>query len=135
MKWFIIKKKKPANHINLFKYKYNRLFKYKSLSKEKAIMGEIGIPRALNMYEDYPFWHTFFTELGFRVVLSDRSSKNLYESGITSISSETVCYPAKLVHGHIENLIEKGIKYIFYPCIVNEKKKICMLIIIITALL
>lgn len=117
------KEKKPANHINLFKYKYNRLFKYKSLSKEKAIMGEIGIPRALNMYEDYPFWHTFFTELGFRVVLSDRSSKNLYESGITSISSETVCYPAKLVHGHIENLIEKGIKYIFYPCIVNEKKE------------
>ena len=117
------KEKKPANHINLFKYKYNRLFKYKSLYKEKAIMGEIGIPRALNMYEDYPFWHTFFTELGFRVVLSDRSSKNLYESGITSISSETVCYPAKLVHGHIENLIEKGIKYIFYPCIVNEKKE------------
>ena len=117
------KEKKPANHINLFKYKYNRLFKYKSLSKEKAIMGEIGIPRALNMYEDYPFWHTFFTELGFRVVLSDRSSKNLYESGITSIASETVCYPAKLVHGHIENLIEKGIKYIFYPCIVNEKKE------------
>ena len=117
------KEKKPANHINLFKYKYNRLFKYKSLSKEKAIMGEIGIPRALNMYEDYPFWHTFFTELGFRVVLSDRSSKNLYQSGITSIVSETVCYPAKLVHGHIENLIEKGIKYIFYPCIVNEKKE------------
>ena len=117
------KEKKPANHINLFKYKYNRLFKYKSLSKEKAIMGEIGIPRALNMYEDYPFWHTFFTELGFRVVLSDRSSKNLYHSGITSIASETVCYPAKLVHGHIENLIEKGIKYIFYPCIVNEKKE------------
>ena len=85
------KEKKPANHINLFKYKYNRLFKYKSLSKEKAIMGEIGIPRALNMYEDYPFWHTFFTELGFRVVLSDRSSKNLYQSGITSIASETVC--------------------------------------------
>ena len=117
------KEKKPANHINLFKYKYNRLFKYKSLSKEKAIMGEIGIPRALNMYEDYPFWHTFFTELGFRVVLSDRSSKNLYQSGITSIVSETVCYPAKLVHGHIENLIEKGIKYIFYPCIVNDAKK------------
>ena len=65
----------------------------------------------------------FFTELGFRVVLSDRTSKNLYESGITSIASETVCYPAKLVHGHIENLIEKGIKYIFYPCIVNEKKE------------
>lgn len=117
------KEKKIANHINLFKYKYNRLFKYKPLSKEKAIMGEIGVPRALNMYEDYPFWHTLFTELGFRVILSDRTSKNLYESGITSIASETVCYPAKLVHGHIENLIEKGIKYIFYPCIVNEKKE------------
>lgn len=117
------KEKKIANHINLFKYKYNRLFKYKPLSKEKAIMGEIGVPRALNMYEDYPFWHTLFTELGFRVILSDRTSKKLYESGITSIASETVCYPAKLVHGHIENLIEKGIKYIFYPCIVNEKKE------------
>ena len=115
------KEKKIANHINLFKYKYNRLFKYKPLSKEKAIMGEIGVPRALNMYEDYPFWHTLFTELGFRVILSDRTSKKLYESGITSIASETVCYPAKLVHGHIENLIEKGIKYIFYPCIVNEQ--------------
>ncbi len=117
------KEKKITNHINLFKYKYNRLFKYKSLSKEKAIMGEIGIPRALNMYEDYPFWHTLFTELGFRVILSDRSSKRLYQNGITSIASETVCYPAKLVHGHIENLIEKGVKYIFYPCVVNEKKE------------
>ena len=117
------KEKKINNHINLFKYKYNRLFKYKSLSKEKAIMGEIGIPRALNIYEDYPFWHTLFTELGFRVILSDRTSKKLYQNGITSIASETVCYPAKLVHGHIENLIEKGIKYIFYPCIVNEKKE------------
>lgn len=117
------KEKNITNHINLFKYKYNRLFKYKPLSKEKAIMGEIGIPRALNMYEDYPFWYTFFTELGFRVVLSDRTSKKLYENGITSIASETVCYPAKLIHGHIENLIEKGIKYIFYPCIANEKKE------------
>ena len=117
------KEKKMTNHINLFKYKYNRLFKYKSLSKEKAIMGEIGIPRALNMYEDYPFWHTLFTELSFRVILSDKTSKNLYQSGITSIASETVCYPAKLVHGHIENLIEKGVKYIFYPCVVNEKKE------------
>lgn len=117
------KEKKINNHINLFKYKYNRLFKYKPLSKEKAIMGEIGIPRALNIYEDYPFWHTLFTELGFRVILSDRTSKKLYQNGITSIASETVCYPAKLVHGHIENLIEKGIKYIFYPCIVNEKKE------------
>lgn len=110
-------------NINLFKYKYNRLFRYKSLSKKEAIMGEIGIPRVLNMYEDYPFWHTFFTQLGFRVVLSDRSSKEIYQKGITSIASETVCYPAKLVHGHIANLIEKNINYIFYPCITNEKKE------------
>lgn len=118
-------KRSPNNHknINLFKYKYNRLFRYKSLSKEETTIGEIGIPRVLNMYEDYPFWHTFFTELGFRTVLSDRSSKDIYEKGITSIASETVCYPAKIAHGHIENLIEKGIKYIFYPCITNEKKE------------
>ena len=117
------KSRKENNHINLFRYKYNKLFKYRSLSKEEATMGEIGIPRVLNTYEDYPFWHTLFTELKFRVVLSDKSSKKLYESGITSIASETVCYPAKLVHGHIENLIKKGLKYIFYPCITNEKKE------------
>ena len=86
-------------------------------------MGVIGIPRVLNMYENYPFWFTFFTELGFRVVLSDRSSKDIYEKGITSIASETACYPAKIAHGHIENLIEKGIKNIFYPCISYEKKE------------
>ena len=96
---------KNEKDINLFKYKYNRLFKhYKSLDNEKAIRGQIGIPRVLNMYEDYPFWHTFFTNLGFKVVLSERSSKKLYEKGIDSISSETVCYPAKMVHGHVQNL-------------------------------
>ncbi len=75
------------------------------------------------MYEDYPFWFTFFNELGFRVVLSPRSSKKIYERGITSIASDTVCYPAKLVHGHIESLIDKGIKTIFYPCVTNENKE------------
>lgn len=109
--------------INAFKYKYNRLFKYKPIAKEKAYNGEIGIPRVLNMYEDYPFWFTFFTNLGFRVILSDRSSKNIYNKGITSIASETVCYPGKMVHGHIENLIGKGINYIFYPCVTNEVKE------------
>lgn len=117
------KNKKVNKAINLFKYKYNRVFRYKPLLKEEAFMGEIGIPRVLNMYENYPFWHTFFTEIGFRVVLSSRSSKDIYEKGITSIASETVCYPAKLAHGHIESLIEQGIKYIFYPCITNEKKE------------
>lgn len=75
------------------------------------------------MYENYPFWFTFFTNLGFRVIISDRSSKALYEKGITSIASETVCYPAKLVHGHIDNLINKGIKNIFYPSVTNENKE------------
>ena len=75
------------------------------------------------MYENYPFWHTFFTKLGFRVVLSPRSSKNIYEKGIESIPSESVCYPAKLSHGHIEALIEKGIKYIFYPSLAYERKE------------
>ncbi|MCA0512918.1 2-hydroxyacyl-CoA dehydratase [Clostridioides difficile] len=115
-----LEKKKP---INLFKYKYNRIFRYKPLEKEEAKNGEIGIPRVLNMYEDYPFWFTFFNAMGFRVVLSDRSSKQLYETGITSIASETVCYPGKLVHGHIENLIAKGIKNIFYPSVTNENKE------------
>lgn len=111
------------NKINLYKYKYNRIFNYKPLEKSKAFRGEIGIPRVLNIYENYPFWHTFFTNMGFRVVLSKRSSKDLYEKGISSITSDTICYPAKMVHGHIKDLIEKDIKYIFYPCVVNEKKE------------
>ncbi len=115
---------KKEKDINLFKYKYNRLFKhYKSLDDEKAIRGQIGIPRVLNMYEDYPFWHTFFTNLGFKVVLSERSSKKLDENGIDSISSETTCYPAKMVHGHIQSLINRGIKTIFYPSVTHEYKE------------
>lgn len=94
---------------NLYDYKYGRIFGYKSLSKDDAKRGEVGIPRVLNMYENYPFWHTFFTQLGFRVVLSARSSKKIYEKGIESIPSENACYPAKISHGHIENLIERGI--------------------------
>ena len=107
---------------NMYQYKYNRLFNYKSLG-ENASRGTVGIPRVLNMYEDYPFWHTFFTKLGFDVVLSDHSSKKLMTDGINSIPSESVCYPAKLVHGHIMNLIHKGVKTIFYPCIMYEKKE------------
>ncbi len=75
------------------------------------------------MYENYPFWHTFFTQLGFRVVLSARSSKKIYEKGIESIPSENACYPAKISHGHIENLIERGIPFIFYPSVAYERKK------------
>ncbi len=108
---------------NLYDYKYRRIFNYRSLTSDQAMRGTVGIPRVLNMYENYPFWHTFFTKLGFRVVLSPRSSKEIYEKGIESIPSESVCYPAKLVHGHIESLIEKGIKYIFYPSLAYERKE------------
>ncbi len=106
---------------NLFDYKYRRVFRYRSLQQDEAMRGTVGIPRALNMYEDYPFWHTLLTELKFRVVLSARSTKAIYEKGIESIPSESVCYPAKLTHGHIENLIEKGVKFIFYPSVVYER--------------
>lgn len=109
---------------NLFAYKYKRIFDYKPLSKEKARRGEIGIPRVLNMYEHYPFWFTFFTELGFRVVLSGRSSKRIFELGMETVSSESLCYPAKLTNGHIKDLINKGIKVIFYPCLPRDGKEI-----------
>lgn len=108
---------------NLFDYKYKRIFGYKPLPPDKAIRGRIGIPRVLNMYENYPFWFTFFTQLGFRVEVSARSSKKIYEAGMETIPSESVCYPAKLVHGHIMNLIDKGVTRIFYPCIPHEKKE------------
>jgi len=108
---------------NLFDYKYRRLFSYKPLPQSEAPRGVVGIPRVLNIYENYPFWFTFFTELGFRVQLSGRSSTKLYEKGMETIPSESVCYPAKLVHGHIMDLVEKGVGFIFYPCITKEKKE------------
>jgi len=108
---------------NLFDYKYKRLFRYVPLKKEEAHRGTVGIPRVLNLYENYPFWFTIFTELGFRVELSPRSSKNIYELGLETIPSESVCYPAKLTHGHIMSLVNKGLKFIFYPCIPNEHKE------------
>lgn len=117
----VIKNEKPLP--NLYSYKYKRVFDYKSLEEEKAVRGTIGIPRVLNMYENYPFWHTFFTNLGFRVILSDKTSRKTYERGMESMPSESVCYPAKLTHGHIENLIKKGIKTIFYPCIPYENRE------------
>ncbi|MBQ6052314.1 MAG: 2-hydroxyacyl-CoA dehydratase [Clostridia bacterium] len=107
---------------DLYDYKYKRLFSYEPL--KDAPQGKIGIPRVLNMYENYPFWFTFLTALGYEVVLSDNSSKKLYESGVESIPSESACYPAKIVHGHIVNLINKGITRIFYPGIVYEAKEI-----------
>lgn len=109
---------------NLFDYKYKRLFSYNPIDPDKAPRGVVGIPRVLNMYEDYPLWFTFFTELGFSVKLSPKSSRQVYETGIDSIPSESACYPAKLAHGHIQSLINDGIKFIFYPCIAYEHKEI-----------
>lgn len=108
---------------NLYEYKYRRTFGYRPLSPKEAIRGVIGIPRVLNMYENYPFWFTFFTSLGFRVVLSSPSSKKLFEKGLETIPSESACYPAKLCHGHIMDLIDRGIDTIFYPAVVYEKKE------------
>ncbi|MCL2399496.1 MAG: 2-hydroxyacyl-CoA dehydratase [Defluviitaleaceae bacterium] len=109
---------------NLFATKYDRLFQYKPLSAEEAHRGTVGLPRVLNMYENYPMWYTFFTNLGYQIVLSPRSSRAIYERGMDSIPSESECYPAKLVHGHIESLIEDGVKYIFYPSITHEYKEV-----------
>ncbi|WP_113886271.1 acyl-CoA dehydratase activase-related protein [Clostridium butyricum] len=114
---------KDKNIPNLYEYKYNRIFNYEPLKLNKAKRGIIGIPRVLNMYENYPLWFTLFTNLGFRVEISEKSSKELYEKGLTSIVSETACYPAKMTHGHVEDLIEKGIKNIFYPCILHESRE------------
>ena len=114
-------KKKRSGRPNLYDYKYKRCFAYRRLTDKKATRGEIGIPRALNMYENYPFWFTLLTTLGFKVMISGRSSHELFETGIESIASENICYPAKLVHGHIKWLINKGIKTIFYPCVSYEE--------------
>ena len=108
---------------NLVKYKYERIFNYTPLEEKDAKRGVIGIPRVLNMYEDYPFWFTFLTNLGFRVIISEKSTRKTYEKGMESMPSESVCYPAKLSHGHIEDLISKGIKTIFYPCMPFSRKE------------
>lgn len=108
---------------NLFTYKKQRLFGYEPLAPEQARRGTIGIPRVLNIYENYPFWAVFFQTLGFRVVLSPFSDANIFQMGMDSIPSESECYPAKLVHGHIEWLIAKGIDTIFYPCVYYERKE------------
>ena len=113
-------KKKRSDRPNLYDYKYKRCFAYRRLTDKNATRGEIGIPRALNMYENDPFWFTLLTSLGFKVMISGRSSHELFETGIESIASENICYPAKLVHGHIKWLLNKGMKTIFYPCVSYE---------------
>ena len=118
------KEKNKENIPNLFEYKSQRLFSYEPLAEDRAPRGTVGIPRVLNMYENYPFWFTFFTQLGYRVILSPPSTHKIYEMGIESIPSESECYPAKLAHGHIMWLIKQGIKYIFYPCVPYERPEI-----------
>ncbi len=106
---------------NLFTYKYKRVFDYKPLKPMNAARGTIGIPRALNIYENYPFWVTLLTKLKFSVMLSGRSSHKLFEGGMDTIPSESVCYPAKLVHGHIADLLKRGANTIFYPSLPYEQ--------------
>ncbi|MGN0368609.1 MAG: acyl-CoA dehydratase activase-related protein [Wujia sp.] len=119
-----IGQKKNQNNVpNLFEYKFNRLFNYEPLPLDQAKRGEIGVPRVLNMYENYPFWYTFLTKLGYRVLLSPKSSRDIYTLGIESIPSESECYPAKISHGHVMWLLKQGIKTIFYPCIPYERNE------------
>ncbi|MDE7044547.1 MAG: 2-hydroxyacyl-CoA dehydratase, partial [Acetatifactor sp.] len=116
---------KNANHMpNLFEYKLKRLFSYPALEADQAPRGTVGIPRVLNMYENYPFWHTFFTRLGYRVILSPNSNRKIYELGIESIPSESECYPAKLAHGHVSWLIRQGVDFIFYPALFYERDEV-----------
>ena len=117
------KEKNKDNIPNLYEYKYKRLFSYQPLTADKAERGKVGIPRVLNMFENYPFWFTFFTELKYEVVLSPTSTRKLYELGIESIPSESECYPAKLAHGHVTWLLKNGVKFIFYPCIPYERNE------------
>ena len=116
--------KKKDDVPNLYDYKWKRLFSYyKPLTDEEAVRGTVGLPRVLNMYENYPFWAVFFEDLKFKTVLSPRSTRKVYELGIESIPSENACYPAKITHGHIKWLINKGVDFIFYPCIPYERNE------------
>lgn len=101
---------------NLYEYKYNNIINTTKTNQPKKPIGKIGLPLALSFYEQLPFWHTFFTSLGFETVISDESSRDMYYLGQHTIPSDTVCYPAKLAHGHVEDLLNKGVDFIFYPC-------------------
>lgn len=108
---------------NLFAYKNHRIFDYAPLPEDTAVRGTVGIPRVLNMYENYPFWAIFFCTLKFRTLLSPQSTRKIYELGIESIPSESECYPAKLAHGHVSWLIKNQADFIFYPCIPYERNE------------
>lgn len=109
---------------NMVEFKRNRIFGYEALKEEEAKRGVIGIPRVLNIYENYPFWAVFWKKLGFRVVLSPFSDRKIYELGMESIPSESECYPAKLSHGHVEWLIKNGVQTIFHPCVFYERQEV-----------
>ncbi len=120
-----IGKKKNADNIpNLFDYKLKRFFDYEPLEADNAPRGCVGIPRVLNMYENFPFWATFFKKLGYRVIVSPVSTHKIYELGIESIPSESECYPAKLAHGHIQWLINQKPDFIFYPAVFYERNEV-----------
>ncbi len=115
--------KKKKDIPNLFDYKLHRIFDYEPLEPENAPRGTVGIPRVLNMYENYPFWFTFFTKLGYRVIISPLSNRKIYELGIESIPSESECYPAKLAHGHVKWLMNQNVDFIFYPALFYERNE------------
>ncbi len=115
------KEKANSDLPNLFAYKLDRIFNYTPIPKEQAKRGTVGIPRVLNMYENFPFWATFFSELSFSYIVSPLSTRKIYEMGLESIPSESECYPAKLAHGHISYLIEQKPDFIFYPSIPYER--------------
>ncbi|WP_237564424.1 acyl-CoA dehydratase activase-related protein [Actinomyces sp. 432] len=115
------RRKTKSDMPNLYDYKYRRTFAYRRLRQGQDTRGEIGVPRVLGMYENYPLWFTILTQLGFRVMLSGRSNHELFEKGMDSIPSENVCYPAKLAHGHVQSLIDKGVRTIWFPCVFYER--------------
>ena len=101
---------------NMIEYKYNSILELENKKPESEPIAKVGLPLALNFYDLMPFFHTLLTELGFEVVFSEESTRDTYYKGQQTISSDTVCYPAKITHGHIESLLEKGVDFIFYPC-------------------
>ena len=108
-----ITKKSQSNELNMYAVKLKMLEEYKPV---EGLRGKLGMPMALNMFEMYPFWYRFFTELKFEVFHSPFSTRKIYQRGQQTIPSDTICFPAKLVHGHIQTLIDEGAETIFYPC-------------------
>ena len=99
----------------MYEYKLELLQSYMRPADSPGRRGKIGIPLGLNMYELLPFWHTILTKLGFEVVVSPPSNRKIYLAGQLTIPSDTVCFPAKLIHGHIEWLLSQGVEAIFLP--------------------